>query len=90
LYKCVVFFSNFLGSPLVVIPEQVEDTVLAKLLAQSKLPDELYALLQEPNDVVLSEIEPVLLQNRLYRALCMIYQKHGEDDRLLDVWSKYV
>ena len=75
---------------MVFITIQVEDTVLAKLLSQSGLLDELYALLQEPNDIVLSEIEPVLQQQGLYRALCMLYQQRGEDDKLLDLWSKYV
>jgi hypothetical protein len=72
------------------LSDQVEDTALAKLLAQAPLPDELYALFQEPNNIVLSEIEPVLQQKGLYRALSILYQQRGDDDKLLELWSKYV
>jgi len=69
---------------------QVEDTVLAKLLAQSTNITELHDLLQEANDIVLSEVEPVFRQTGRYRALCMIYQQRREDHKLLDVWSKCI
>jgi hypothetical protein len=69
---------------------EVEDTVLAKLLAQCESCDELYDILQEPNDIVLSEIEPILQQTGRFRALCMIYRQRGEHEKLLDVWSKCV
>ncbi|KAF5369852.1 hypothetical protein D9758_001393 [Tetrapyrgos nigripes] len=68
----------------------VVDTVLVKLFAQSEKTKELYALLQEPHDVVLAEIEPVLQKNGQYNALCMLYKQSGEDDKLLEAWAKLV
>jgi vacuolar protein sorting-associated protein 3 len=66
------------------------DTVLAKLFAQSEKTTDLYALLQEPNDVVLSEVEKVLQEAGQYSALCMIYKQRGDDEKLLVTWSKCV
>lgn len=66
------------------------DTVLAKLFAQSEKTTDLYALLQGPNDIVLSEIENILQNSGQYSALCMIYKQRGDDEKLLETWSKYV
>ncbi|KAJ7285781.1 hypothetical protein C8J57DRAFT_1285778 [Mycena rebaudengoi] len=68
----------------------VVDTVLAKIYAKAEKTNELYTLIQEPNDIVLSEIEPVLKQSGQYNALCMLYRQVGDDENLLQVWSKLV
>lgn len=66
------------------------DTVLAKLhVSMEKLPD-LNALIEQPNSVVLSELEPELIKSRHVGVLCRLYEKHGDDVKLLDVWSKLV
>jgi hypothetical protein len=69
---------------------QTVDTVLAKLFARSEKTTDLYALLQEPNDIVLSEVEPVLKETGQYNALCMLYKQRGDDIKLLELWSKFV
>lgn len=74
----------------VLIFEQVVDTVLAKIYAQAEKTKELYALIQQPHEIVLSEIEPVLKQTGQYNALCMLYKQTGDDENLLQVWAKYV
>ncbi|KII87677.1 hypothetical protein PLICRDRAFT_54749 [Plicaturopsis crispa FD-325 SS-3] len=76
-------------------PEQqkgnaVVDTVLAKLLSESEKTTDLYNLIQEKNSIVLSEIEPVLKRTGQYNALCMIYRQRGDDEKLLETWSKLV
>ncbi|KAK7020572.1 hypothetical protein R3P38DRAFT_2970278 [Favolaschia claudopus] len=68
----------------------VVDTVLAKIYAQSEKTRDLYALLQEPHEIVLSEIEPVLKQTGQYNALCMLYKQMGDDEKLLGIWAKLV
>ncbi|KAJ7111566.1 hypothetical protein C8R43DRAFT_1139107 [Mycena crocata] len=68
----------------------VVDTVLAKIYAQSEKTKELYTLFQEPHEVVLSEIEPVLKQSGQYNALCMLYKQTGDDEHLLQVWAKLI
>ncbi|KAI0760618.1 hypothetical protein C8Q74DRAFT_1208816 [Fomes fomentarius] len=68
----------------------VVDTVLAKLhVATGKLPD-LSALIEQPNAIVLSEIEPELVKSRNVGVLCRLYQQHGNDAKLLEAWSKLV
>lgn len=69
---------------------QVVDTVLAKIYAKAEKTQELYALIREPHAIVLSEIEPVLKETGQYNALCMLYKQTGDDENLLQVWSKYV
>ncbi|KAK7047338.1 hypothetical protein VNI00_006569 [Paramarasmius palmivorus] len=66
----------------------VVDTVLVKLFAQFEKTADLYTLLNEANDIVVSEVEQVLQKNGQYNALCMLYKQRGEDDKLLDAWSK--
>ncbi|OBZ67658.1 Transforming growth factor-beta receptor-associated protein 1 [Grifola frondosa] len=66
------------------------DTVLAKLHAQANRSADLLALIIGPNNIVLSEIEPVLMQSGRYSALCELYRQCGEDTKLLETWSKLV
>ncbi|KAG6861142.1 hypothetical protein C0995_003410 [Termitomyces sp. Mi166 len=70
--------------------KQVVDTVLVKLFAELEKTQELYNILLEPHDIVVSEVEPVLKRNGQYNALCMLYRESGDDGKLLDVWSKLV
>ncbi|KAG6896421.1 hypothetical protein C0992_008386 [Termitomyces sp. T32_za158] len=67
---------------------QVVDTALVKLYAELEKTQELYNILLEPHNVLISEVEPVLKRNRHYNALCMLYREFGDDGKLLDVWSK--
>ncbi|KIP07261.1 hypothetical protein PHLGIDRAFT_118311, partial [Phlebiopsis gigantea 11061_1 CR5-6] len=69
---------------------QAVDTVLARLYAESGETAELLALVEGPNDVVLGELEPTLVRGAHFDALCRLYRAHGQDARLLDVWSKLV
>ncbi|KAG7094946.1 hypothetical protein E1B28_005747 [Marasmius oreades] len=66
----------------------IVDTVLVKLFALSEKTQDLYALLNEAHNVIISEVEPVLQKNGQYNALCMLYKQHGDDDKLLNAWSK--
>ena len=54
-----------------------------------KLPD-LNALIDQPNSVVLSEVEPDLIKTRQIGVLCRLYQKSGDDPKLLETWSRLV
>ncbi|KAI0365805.1 hypothetical protein BV20DRAFT_953552 [Pilatotrama ljubarskyi] len=68
----------------------VVDTALAKLHVNiGKLPD-LDALIEQPNAIVLSELEPVLIKGRHFGALCKLYQQCGDDAKLLETWSRLV
>uniref|UniRef100_A0A0W0GCB0 Vacuolar sorting protein 39/Transforming growth factor beta receptor-associated domain-containing protein n=1 Tax=Moniliophthora roreri TaxID=221103 RepID=A0A0W0GCB0_MONRR len=66
----------------------VVDTILVKLFAQFEKTTDLYTLLNEANDVIVSEVEEVLQRNGQYNALCMLYKQGGEDGKLLDAWAK--
>ena len=69
---------------------EVADTVLAKLhVSVGKLPD-LNGLIDQPNSVLLSEIEPVLVESRHIGVLAKLYRQHGDDAKLLDAWAKLV
>ncbi|KAI1785956.1 hypothetical protein LXA43DRAFT_1035560 [Ganoderma leucocontextum] len=68
----------------------VVDTVLAKLhVSAGKLPD-LNGLIDQPNSILLSEIEPVLVKSRHIGVLTKLYQQHSDDIKLLDAWAKLV
>ena len=64
------------------------DTVLARLYAESEETTDLLALIDGPNDVVLSEVEPVLVKARRLDALCRLYKSRDEHQKLLEAWSK--
>lgn len=64
--------------------------MLAKLHVNTgKLP-ELYALIDQPNAIVLSELETVLVESRHFNALCKLYQQRNDDAKLLETWSRLV
>ncbi|KAI0312172.1 hypothetical protein OF83DRAFT_1287071 [Amylostereum chailletii] len=68
----------------------IVDTVLAKLFARAEKTTDLYALLKESPDLVLPELEPVFVATGQYNALCSIYEQRGDDEKLLEAWSKMV
>ena len=63
--------------------------MLAKIFARIERTTDLYALLEESPDLITSELEPILESTRQYSALCRLYQKCGNDLKLLETWSKY-
>ncbi|KAJ7219323.1 hypothetical protein GGX14DRAFT_591509 [Mycena pura] len=69
---------------------QVVDTVLARIYAQAEKTKELYALIQEPHTIVLSELESVLKQTGQYNALCMLHKQAGDDESLLQILAKLI
>ena len=66
------------------------DTVLAKLHAQKEETAQLYDLISTSPYLVLDELEPVFKKTGQYNALCTLYLNRGEDQKVLEVWSKYV
>ncbi|KAI0821851.1 hypothetical protein BC628DRAFT_1542796 [Trametes gibbosa] len=77
-------------TPQIQAIRMVIDTVLAKLHVNAgKLPD-LYALVDQPNTILLSEIETVLINARHINALCKLYKQQNDDTKLLETWSRLV
>ncbi|KAJ3777136.1 hypothetical protein FB446DRAFT_718785 [Lentinula raphanica] len=68
----------------------VVDTVLVKLFAKSEKTRDLYALVHEPHHIVIPEVEPVLIKNGQYNALCELFQQAGDHEKLLEVWAKLI
>ena len=66
------------------------DTVYAKLLARGEKTARLYTLIEEPNDIILEEVESEFLSQGQYNALCKLYERAGAVEKQLDLWSKYV
>lgn len=76
--------------PLIVLMAitQVVDTVLVKIFAESEKTADLNTLIDESSDIILSDVESTLVSSGLYSALCKLYQKRGDEGRLLEAWSK--
>ncbi|CAK5277401.1 unnamed protein product [Mycena citricolor] len=68
----------------------VVDTVLAKLYAQGEKTADLRTLIEEPNSIVLVELEPVLKTTGQYHALSLLYRQSNNDEGLLEIWSKII
>lgn len=45
-------------------------------------------MVEEANDIILAEVEPVLTKTGQYNALCILYRQRGDDEKLLEAWSK--
>ena len=65
------------------------DTVLAKLYTENEELSELARLIEEPNDIVLTELEPYLTRFRRIGPLCRLYKLRGDDIKLIEAWSRY-
>jgi vacuolar protein sorting-associated protein 3 len=63
------------------------DTVLAKIYAKSQKSKELHVLIAEPSDIVVDEVESIFLGSEQYVALCRLYEREGEVEKLLDAWA---
>jgi hypothetical protein len=87
-FPCVS--SSFCWCILLISLNKAVDTVLAKLYCELGNVSQLFSFLQEPNYVLLSEVEPVLIVKKHYFVLCMMYKKRGDDLKLLEAWSRYV
>ena len=72
--------------------DMVVDTTLVRLLAEKGTSGEgaIVQLLAGPNDVVLPQVEPALLEAGLHDLLSRILARRGETTRVLDLWSKMV
>ncbi|CEQ41527.1 SPOSA6832_03250, partial [Sporobolomyces salmonicolor] len=70
--------------------DMVVDTTLVKLLAEQDRPDDIKVLLAGPNDCVLPQVEPALLQAKQYQLLSDILLARGETTKTLEIWSKCV
>ncbi|KAF8812135.1 hypothetical protein BYT27DRAFT_7252199 [Phlegmacium glaucopus] len=66
------------------------DTVLVKLYARFERTKELLTLVQEPNDVSVLEVEPILQTEGQYNALCLLYKQRRDDVKLLESWAKLI
>lgn len=64
--------------------------MLAKMYAKAGKTRELHALIKEPNDIVLDDVEATLVMFEEYSALCRLHEKLGQTERLLNAWAKYV
>ena len=62
----------------------------AKLLARGEKTSKLYTLLEEPNEIVLEEVESDFLTRGQFGPLSKLYERAGATEKLLDLWSKYV
>ena len=62
--------------------------MLAKILAETEQTSELYTLVDEPNDIVIGEVEESFQKNGQYNALCKLYTKVSDEEKLLEAWSK--
>lgn len=62
--------------------------MIAKILAETEQTAELYTLVEEPNDIVIDEVEESFQKNGQYNALCKLYMRASDEEKLLDAWSK--
>ncbi|KAF8591308.1 hypothetical protein K439DRAFT_1402474 [Ramaria rubella] len=69
---------------------EVIDTVLVKLLAESEDTQELYALLESSEDIIIEEVEETLIRTGQYNALFNLHQKANNKDKLLEILSRLV
>ncbi|KAF8878713.1 hypothetical protein BD779DRAFT_1676706 [Infundibulicybe gibba] len=68
----------------------VVDTVLAKLYVEFEKTQDFYALLHEPNQIVVSEVEHLFQTTGQYSALCMLYRQRDDDPKLFELWAKLI
>ncbi|KAI0070835.1 hypothetical protein K474DRAFT_1693669 [Panus rudis PR-1116 ss-1] len=73
-----------------LILSKIVETVLVKLHVDAEEKEEIYKLVNEPNEINVEEIEPELIESHYINALCQLYRQRGEDSKLLETWSRLV
>jgi vacuolar protein sorting-associated protein 3 len=66
----------------------VVDSVLVLIYAKTQKTRKLHTLLTEPNDVILGEVEATLIATQQFFALCKLYERTNQDEKLLETWAK--
>ena len=62
--------------------------MLARLLAEKEQTEDLLSLVKESRTILLSDVELTLTRYGQYLALCTLYEKAGEEGKLIGTWSK--
>ena len=62
--------------------------MLARLLAEKEQTEDLLSLVKESRAILLSDLESTLTRYGQYLALCTLYDKAGEEEKLIETWSR--
>ncbi|KAH8085441.1 hypothetical protein BXZ70DRAFT_1045640, partial [Cristinia sonorae] len=66
----------------------IVETVLARLYSHFREKDELQSLLDGPNQIVLNELEPALIEAGQLNLLFKLYRQRGEEAKLIEALSR--
>ncbi|KAG9037771.1 hypothetical protein FRB95_004057 [Tulasnella sp. JGI-2019a] len=69
---------------------RIIDTVLVKIFAEESQLPEVRLLIQQSDDLVLAEVEPLLTRKEYFSALSSLLERRGEESKLLELWTKLV
>ncbi|KAG9013429.1 hypothetical protein FRB90_006050 [Tulasnella sp. 427] len=70
--------------------QKIVDTTLLKLHIEENQTPQMMTLVNMSENIIFSEVEALLIQNHKFTVLSKLYEKKGDDSKLLEIWTKVV
>lgn len=64
------------------------DTALLKLYVEDNQTPQMITLVNMSENIVVTEVEALLVRNHKFTVLSKLYEKKGDDSKLLEIWTK--
>ncbi|KAG8903936.1 hypothetical protein FRC01_008933 [Tulasnella sp. 417] len=70
--------------------QKMVDTTLLKLYIEENQTPQMMALVNMSENVVVTEVEALLIEHHKFTVLSKLYEKKGDESKLLEIWTKVV
>ncbi|KAG8960758.1 hypothetical protein FRC00_014207 [Tulasnella sp. 408] len=70
--------------------QKIVDTTLLKLHIEENQTPQMMALVNMSENIVVTEVEALLVEHHKFTVLSKLYEKKGDQTKLLEIWSKVV
>ncbi|KAG9050608.1 hypothetical protein FS837_004133 [Tulasnella sp. UAMH 9824] len=70
--------------------QKMVDTTLLKLHIEENQTPQMMALVNLSENIVVTEVEALLIEHHKFTVLSKLYEKKGDESKLLEIWTKVV
>ncbi|KIO24147.1 hypothetical protein M407DRAFT_15469 [Tulasnella calospora MUT 4182] len=70
--------------------QKIVDTTLLKLHIEENQTPQMMALVNMSENIVVTEVEALLIEHHKFTVLSKLYEKKGDESKLLEIWTKVV
>lgn len=64
------------------------DTALLKIHIEENQTPQMMALVNMSENIIVAEVEALLIEHHKFTVLSKLYEKKGDESKLLEIWTK--